>query len=452
MMLTAEELAQATGGRLVASGPAGPVQTDSRRLQSGSWFLALVGDRFDGHEFLPHAQAAQCAGAVVSEMPEGEWSGGLVLVPDTLVALQDAARFVRRDFVGHVVGITGSAGKTTTRAMVADVLSALGTVHQTAGNLNNHIGVPLTLLETPVDADLMVLEMGMSAPGEIELLQDIGAPTHRIVTNVSAAHLQGTGSIEGVARCKQELFDGARPGDVCLVNADDPFISAMPLPDGVREIRYGSRRDVDVRLVQATVDPQTLSTLVEIALPNETLSARIPSPGRHLALNATAAAALGWSLGLSADQIAVGLSRYQPVGMRMRVDSVGGVTVLNDAYNANPASMRAALETLSQLPGRRIALLGEMLELGGEEAAYHEAVIRQVASLNLDLVGLSGPLMAAQAGLARELGVEVVAAKDATELAAKLQGQIHPKDVVLLKGSRGARMERALQCLPGEEA
>lgn len=452
MMLTAEELAQATGGRLVASGPAGPVQTDSRRLQAGAWFLALVGDRFDGHAFLPHAKAAHCAGAVVSELPEGDWGAGLVLVPDTLKALQDAARFVRQDFVGHVVGITGSAGKTTTRAMVAQVLGTLGRVHQTAGNLNNHIGVPLTLLDTPVDADLMVLEMGMSAPGEIALLQDIGAPTHRIITNVSAAHLQGTGSVEGVARCKQELFDGARPGDVCIVNADDPFVSAMPLPEGVRELRYGTRRDADVRLIQASVDPQTLSTLVEIALPNETVSARIPTPGRHLALNAAAAAALGWTLGLSADQIAAGLSRYQPVGMRMRVDSVGGVTVLNDAYNANPASMRAALDTLAQLPGRRIALLGEMLELGGEESSYHEAVIRQAAGLDLDLVGLSGPLMAEQADLARSLGVEVVSAPDARALAELLKGQINPGDVVLLKGSRGARMERALQALPGEEA
>lgn len=451
MMLTGEELARATGGELLSPGPAGPIQTDSRRLQAGSWFLALVGERFDGHAFLPHAQVAQCAGAVVSERPEGEWKGGLVLVPDTLVALQDAARFVRQEFFGPVVGITGSAGKTTTRAMVAEVLAARGKVHQTQGNLNNHIGVPLTLLDTPLDAELMVLEMGMSAAGEIALLQDIGAPTHRIVTNVSAAHLQGTGSIEGVAACKQEMFDGARPGDVCIVNLDDPYVAAMPLPEGVRRITVGTGTQAQIRLLSAEVDPKSLHTLVQIALPEGDLSARIPSPGRHLALNAAVAAALGWSMGISRDQIAAGLARYSPVGMRMRVESSGGITVLNDAYNANPASMRAALETLAQLPGRRIALLGEMLELGGDEARFHEEVIRKVSSLGLTHVGLSGPLMAAQGELAESLGLQVWSAPDSETLAEALRGELRDGDVVLVKGSRGAKMERVLQALPGKE-
>ncbi len=375
MTFNGSELAQATGGRLRIDGPSGPVLTDTRRVEPGSWFLALRGDRFDGHDFLSHAAAAGCVG-VVAEAAPSDWNRGLVLVDDTLRALQDCASAARSIMEVPVVGITGSAGKTTTRAMIGEVLATLGRVHQTEGNLNNHIGVPLTLLATPLDADVLVLEMGMSAPGEIAQLQAIGRPTHRLITNVSAAHLQGTGSLGVIAACKQELFDGARPGDTVLVNDDDHRVRSMPLPEGVRMLRYGSQQGVDVRLIHAELDLNRLHTLVQLEIHGESLTARVPSPGRHLALDACAAAAVGWVLGVDTDSIAAGLGRYQPVGMRMRVEQRGGITVLNDAYNANPASMRAALETLAAIRGRRrVALLGDMLELGaGEDQAHREIV------------------------------------------------------------------------------
>jgi len=441
MTFNGSELAQATGGRLGTDGPSGPIVTDTRRLTPGSWFLALRGDRFDGHHFLAHAADAGCVG-IVAETAPADWNRGLVLVQDTLRALQDCAAAARTMLKVPVVGITGSAGKTTTRVMIGEVLATLGRIHQTEGNLNNHIGLPLTLLATPPDADVLVLEMGMSAPGEIAELQAIGRPTHRLITNVSAAHLEGTGSLRVVAACKQELFDGARHGDTLLVNDDDHRVRSMPVPPGTRVLRYGSEQGVDVRLIHAELDLNRLHTLVQLEIHGQSLTARVPSPGRHLALDACAAAAVGWVLGVDTDSIAAGLGRYRPVGMRMRVEQRGGITVLNDAYNANPASMKAALETLAAIRGRRrIALLGDMLELGADEDEAHREIVELAVSLDLDLIGLAGPRMT------RCVPPGALIAADSTELAQLLIGELRDGDVVLVKGSRGARMERALDGL-----
>ncbi len=453
MILRPQEIAAATGGTWNGLGEAGPILTDSRRLDAGAWFLALKGERFDGHDYLPQAAAAGCAGAIGERAPR-DWSRGFVRVADGLKALQDCAAAVRDGFDGPVVGITGSAGKTTTRAMIGAVLATTRTVHQTVGNLNNHIGVPLTLLAAPGDADAWVVEMGMSGPGEIDQLQRIGRPTVRLITNVSAAHLEGTGSLEGVAACKQELFDGANPGDVVLINADDRRIRAMPLPPvrPLRTLRYGSSPACDVQLRAARIDPRTLSTEIELRTPRGDCTASLAAPGQHIALDAVAAAAVGHALGLVPEQIATGLGTWAPVGMRMRVDRhPSGMVVLNDAYNANPASARAALQTLAALPGRRVALLGDMLELGAAEASAHAEVAAVAGSLGLELVGLAGPRMAGAAEACQGAG-EVVIAGDADALGAALRGRLGEGDVVLIKGSRGARMERVLQALAVEDA
>jgi UDP-N-acetylmuramoyl-tripeptide--D-alanyl-D-alanine ligase len=438
VIFSAATLALATRGRLVADGPAGPVTTDSRRVVSGDWFVALAGDKFDGHAFLGHARAAGCAGAVVSREPEG-WDRGLVVVSDPLVALQDLARHVRSAFRGAVVGITGSAGKTSTRTMVVDVLASLGRVHHTEGNLNNHVGLPLTLVATPPDADVLVLELGMNHPGEIALLQDIAQPTVRLITNVGPAHVEGCGSIEGVARAKQELFDGARPGDICCVNLDDPFIRAMPVPAGARAVGFGTGPDAPVRLTDVSVDPATLQTRLRVETPDGVVRATLDVPGAHLALNAAAAVAVGWSMRVPCEAMGAALSRFAPVGMRNRVERIGGAVVLDDAYNANPLSVAAALRTLAALPGRRVAALGDMLELGADEAAAHRDVLALACSLGIDRVLVTGPRLAAAAGP----GVEVF--EDAEALAAAIP--LAPDLCLLVKGSRGARMERVLAAL-----
>lgn len=465
MILRDEDIAAGTGGHLEQPGPPGPVGTDSRRLQPGQWFLALSGDRFDGHDFLPHARAAGCAGAVARQVPPG-WDRGFVRVEDGLQALQGLAAWVRQGFTGPVVGITGSAGKTTTRAMVALVLGqedpgAHRVVHATLGNLNNHVGVPLTILAAPVDADVWVVELGMNHFGEIDLLQRIAAPTVRLITNVGPAHLEGVGDLDGVARAKGELFAGARPGDTCVVNADDERVADIPIPDRVRVLRYGSQPGVDIRLTDAFVDPVTLATRFRIQTPGDgVVLGQLASPGLHLAHNACAAVAVGVALHETPEPMAHRLAGYQPVGMRLRVEEgPRGSKIINDAYNANPISMRAALDTLAAVPdSRRVALLGDMLELGQAEAHAHREVLEHALALGLELVGLVGPRFAAAAratGLVVEgqqdltlaTGSRLVLAPDAATLGHQLAAGIGPHDVLLAKGSRGMAMERALHSL-----
>ena len=325
MILRDEDIASGTGGRLVRPGSPGFISTDSRRLAPGQWFLALSGERFDGHDFLPHAMAAGCAGAIARFVPEG-WTAGFVQVDDGLQALQSLASWVREGFRGPVVGLTGSAGKTTTRAMIALVLGAGDStahkvIHATEGNLNNHVGVPLTILGAPVDADVWVVEMGMNHSGEIHRLQEICRPTVRLVTNVGPAHVEGCGSMEGVARAKGELFAGARPGDVCVVNADDARVASLPIPEGIRVLRYGSQKGVDIRLTDAVVDPVTLATRFRVETPGDgVVRGQLSSPGLHLATNVAAAIAVGVALHVDPGDMAERLARYSPVGMRLRVE------------------------------------------------------------------------------------------------------------------------------------
>lgn len=443
-MFRAEELASATGGQLVHDGAMGPITTDSRRLRPGDWFVALVGDRFDGHNYLRHAAAAGCAGIIAQHAPEG-WRRGFVKVPDTLVALQDIARHARRGFSGPVVGITGSAGKTTTRAMTMLALQSLGRVHATAGNLNNHIGVPLTILHAPVDAAAWVIEMGMNHLGEIALLQEIAAPTVRIITNVGAAHTEGVGGLRGVIQAKQELFDGARPGDVCIINDDDPHVRAMPLPAGVRVMRFGRSPGCDVRLTDVALDPKTMHTRFRVENRHGVGLGMLASPGEHLAINATAAIAAAVALHIPIETAARAVSTYEPVGARQRIEQLpGGITVINDAYNANPLSTAASLRTLAALDaGRRVALLGDMLELGSEEITHHQDMLTLARELGLELIGLVGPRYGA-AHTAQGANPAVLHADSASELGAKLAGHMRDGDVVLLKGSRGMTMEAIL--------
>jgi len=457
MKLDSRAIAEATGGRHIRAGTAGSIWTDSRKVQPGDWFLAIQGVRFDAHDFLPQVAAKGCAGVIAVHVPEG-WDRGFIQVNDTLEALQDIARFVRQDFDGPVIGITGSAGKTTTRAMVALAIGAMGPVHATVGNLNNHIGVPLTHLAAPPSAVAWVVEMGMNALGEIHLLQDISAPTVRLITNVAAAHLEGVGSLDGVARAKGELFDGARPGDICCINLDDPRIRQRPIPSKVQTLTYGAHADATVRLIDATVDGASLSTQFRVETPSGAVSGLIRSPGLHLATNATAALAVAVALGLDPRDAAARISTYTPVGMRQRLqDGPLGTQVINDAYNANPLSTKVSVDTLAAVVGRRrIALLGDMLELGPTEDSLHVEVLEHALELGLELVGTAGPRYAR----AREHLVSrghasahaLLSAPDAAALARQLATEIAPGDLLLLKGSRGLAMETVLDHLPTQPA
>ncbi|MBW1878624.1 MAG: UDP-N-acetylmuramoyl-tripeptide--D-alanyl-D-alanine ligase [Deltaproteobacteria bacterium] len=452
MKLEAREIAEATGGRLAREAAAGPVLTDTRALVPGAWFLALVGERFDGHDFLETAAAAGAAGCVVSQAPGAGWRGGVVVVEDTTRALQDLGRFARDRLRCPVVGLTGSTGKTTTRALVACALAPLGPVHQSPGNLNNHLGVPMTLLAAPEHVAAVVVEMGSSAPGEIELLAGIARPDVRLVVNVGPAHLEAFGGLDGVAREKGALFETARPGDVLCVNLDDVLVAILPRPPGTRTLTWGRHEQADVRLLDASVDPRTLTTAARIVSGSDEVNVVLRTPGLHMALNASAALAVAVGLGVSLVDAAKGLSTYEPVGMRMRTEPLpGGGVAINDAYNANPASMEASLRTLASLPGRRAAVLGDMLELGVTEAAWHERVAALAASLGLELVALVGPRMSRAADAARG-PTEVWVAEEGLDLVERLRGWLQPGDHVLFKGSRGARVERIVHALQRQPA
>ena len=449
MKFTPAAIAEGTRGQLIQSGTAGTVCTDTRAIEPGDWFLALKGERFDAHDFLDKAVEAGACGVIAERTPE-DWSAGLVQVEDGLTALQNLGRHVRGGFTGPVVGITGSAGKTTTRALVGLVLEPLGVVHQTKGNFNNHIGLPLTLLAMPEHADALVLEMGMNHAGEIDLLQDIGAPNVRIITNVGAAHLEGLGSIEAVAAAKGELFDGARPGDTVCLNIDDPHVSVHPLPTGVRVLTYGEHNSAHVRLVAAAVDPDTLHTRFTVRIGEHTAEGVVPSPGLHMAHNAVGAICVGAALGLPLAGMVDRIATYEPVGMRLRMEPGPlGTHIINDAYNANPMSVAANLRTLAGIPRspgrRRIALLGDMLELGPTEIEQHRETIALAKRLDLDLLGLVGPRFEA----ARD--DDTLWAASAEALGSTLRDILQPGDIVLIKGSRGIKMERILNGLDPKE-
>jgi UDP-N-acetylmuramoyl-tripeptide--D-alanyl-D-alanine ligase len=442
MELTALQIAAATSGRLVATAGPGSVLTDTRTLTPGSWFLALVGDRFDGHDYLAVAAEAGAAGVIVSR--PSIFDGGCVEVADTTVALQDLGRHARATLQGPVVGLTGSSGKTTTRALVALALGELGPVHQNEGNLNNHLGVPMTLLAAAPTHRATVVEMGTSSHGEIGLLVDIAQPTVRLIVNVGPAHLLELGGLDGVAREKGVLFTSAGPDDLLCVNVDDPHVAALPRPG--RVVTYG-RGPADVQLISADVHDSGTDVVWRVG--STTHSAALPVPGEHIAHNATAALAVAFGLGLDVSDAAERLEAYAPVGMRQRRETIGsGVVAINDAYNANPQSMAASLRTLAAMSGRRVAVLGDMLELGDGEARWHQEVVDLALSLPLDLVVLVGPRMAA----VRAPSDRVWAASDGTTLVPRLSAWLAPGDCVLFKGSRGAAVEQILRLLRQEAA
>ena len=465
VVFSAAELASATGGELVRSSSSGSVGTDTRSLRPGQWFLALSGESFDGDAFVGAALDAGCAGVISSKPMPPDWSAGYVRVDDALLALQSLASDVRRRFHGPVVAVTGSVGKTTTRSLVALALRGLGEVHETRGNFNNHVGVPLTLLRTSPSARACVLEMGMSGFGEIAALAEIAAPTVRAVTNVAAAHLEGVGgSLEGVAKAKGEMFAAAARGDVCVINADDVRVAAMEIPEGCRVASFGgagSRADVEFGDVRTSLESTSFSLTFrgddDDTEETETVRVTMRAPGVHLASCAACAAAVAFALGQPPIEIADALSRHRSADGRMRAtpsNAYPGVTCVDDAYNASPASVENALRTLAveRAGGRRTAaLLGDMLELGDAAGDSHADALRGCLDLGFDVVGVAGPHFAAALEKLREergdtdgvfVGEDAEALWRAVRDAATREGT-----VALVKGSRGMGMDRVVRRL-----
>jgi len=453
-----DQVVKATGARRVQSGAVASytsVATDTRTLQPGSLFVALEGERFDAHEFLKDAVARGASGALVKEgrkLPPLPRDFGIFSVPDTLAGLGALARFHRARFKIPVGAITGSNGKTTVKEMAGAILGTRGSALRTEGNLNNEVGVPLTLFRLEPSHVAAAVEMGMNRPGEIARLTAITQPDAGVITVVQPAHLEGLGSLEGVAAAKGELFHGLSPHGVAVVNLDDPLVAAQAAAAKRKTLTFGRAAKAEVRLFSST--PRGREGLqLEIDHQGRRHQVKLSFVGDHNALNATAAFALARALGYSAEECVMGLQRARPHSRRLNVvPAQDGVTVLDDCYNANPASMTAALDTLGGLAagGRAVAVLGDMLELGDGAARQH-ADLGERAAGSVALLALFGPRSAAGHGPARlKLGDRAAHFTEVEPLLQWLRPQLREGDVVLVKASRGMKLERVVDALVGQ--
>lgn len=446
-------LAQACGGRVAgdASRSFERFVKDSREDVRGALYVALRGERFDGHAFLGAAAAAGAAAALVEEgrfRPADLAGLPAVVVADAARALADAARAHRRRMPAVAIGLTGSCGKTTTKEMLAAVLRRVGPTLATEGNLNNHIGVPLTLLGLRPEHRFAVVEMGCNHPGEIAALAAIAEPDVGLITCVAAAHLEGLGTLEGVARAKGELFAALdRPDAVAVVNLEDERVAAIPT-GRARRLGVGLGPSADVRL-ELPPHGRGDGSLAIFFPDGRRARPSIPLPGRHVLLDAGLAAAAAWSVGAPAEAVEVGLSGLSAGRHRGEIlTSSRGVVLLDDTYNANPGSMRAALAALDEVPGtgRKVAILGEMLELGEATGALHREVGAAAARSGLELLVCVGPSAGRTAEGARAAGLTEVATFEEVEaLLPELGRLVRAGDRVLVKGSRGMRMERVVE-------
>jgi UDP-N-acetylmuramoyl-tripeptide--D-alanyl-D-alanine ligase len=459
--LDASTVAEHAGGRVVRSTDgrvARGITTDSRAVVPGGAFLALRGERHDGHDFV---QAAIGAGAVLLVVERrrapSDTRVDVVEVDDTLAAWGAIARRHLRAWRrsrpdGRVVAITGSAGKTTTKELCASLLRRVGACHATTGNLNNRVGVPAVLLQLEPRHRFAVVELGMSLRGEIAALASIVEPDVAVVTNVGLAHAGGVGgSVEDVAREKGSLFQAVAAGGVSVANADDPAV--MPTADGVRRVTFGRRDGADVRLADRTARGIDGGRVV-IERDGRRATFDLPIPGEAAAIDLVAALAAAEAAAGPIDDahVAAALATLPPVGGRMHVRRAGGITVMDDAYNANPGSMRAALSTLGEWPGgRRVAILGEMKELGPASEHEHEALADAVVEAEVALLVSCGGLASLTARAAAARGVDAVLAVDAAEAALIARERVRPGDVVLVKASRSVGAERIVEALVGEK-
>jgi len=454
-----------TGGRLVSGRPATPVRrvwTDSRTTRRGDFFVALTGARFDGHRYVTEALRKGAVGALVRRGYMEDKMGGRATLPkaaavievdDPLRAYQDLARAHRRRFSIPVVAVSGSNGKTTTKEMIGRIVSERFKALVTEGNLNNHIGVPQTLFRMTTRHEAAVVEMGISGLGEMTRLCELAAPTHGVLTNIGPTHLATLGDIQTVARAKGEMLESLPTDGTAILNADDAFFAELCRRVRGRIVSFGYAAHADVRGLHIESRGPSLSKVrIGIRGRARPFSVKLVVTGRHNVANALAAAATGIALGIGLGAIQAGLSRYRPSAMRSEVRRRHGVTLLNDCYNANPASVRAALAWMAELKGtgRSFAVLGDMLELGSEAENAHREIGRELARTGTDYALTTGALGAAIACGALESGMpedHVVTARAPETLAARLRGLVRKGDVVLLKGSRGTRMERLLEAL-----
>jgi len=461
--LRVEDIRKAAGAVMIPGHREGKflgVSTDSRNITKGNLFVALVGEHFDGHDFLKTAVAAGASGVVIQRDRKGKVNSlpsdvTVLRVDDTLKALGDIARYWRMKFKVPVVAITGSSGKTTTKEMVATVLGQTKTVLKNEGNLNNLIGLPLTLFRLDARHEAVVLEMGTNRRGEIRRLTEIAEPDIGIITNVGSAHLEGLKSLEMIREEKGALFNTMAGRGVAVINIDDPNLSHWGERWAGRKITFGIRRPADVYAEHITHEGEkgTIFTLVAGKTSREITVATI---GNHNIYNALAAAAAARACGIPFDKICRGLMSFRPVPGRMEVHRLkNGAFIINDAYNANPASVGEALKTLRELKGesRSVVVLGDMLELGDQSERLHEDIGRMIGETGVGKVFLRGQFARAVAQGAMKKGLrgdQIHFDLSPEEITESLRRGLGEGDWVLVKGSRRMKMEEVVQEIIGK--
>lgn len=447
-----EDLLEATGGRLVRPFAAVGLSIDTRTLRPGEMFVALQGDNRDGHAFVAAALARGAAGALVAEIPPGLEDAPLLVVDDTLAGLRRLAGFARARFSGRVIAVTGSVGKTTTKEMLRVALSPLGAVHAAEASYNNHWGVPLTLARMPEGAASAVIEIGMNHPGEIPPLARLARPEVALITAVEATHIGPMGSLEAIADEKASIARGLVAGGTLILPGDNRMLARLQAgaPEGTRVLTFGTAAGADGRLLEAKSDSEGCSLRARIL--GREVALRLAAPGRHMAMDAVAALLAAAALGTSPIAGAEALTRFVPMAGRGARRTValagppagGTVLLLDESYNASGASVRAALGVLGlQDATRRVAVLGDMLELGEAGPDEHRALAAAVID-NADLLFTCGPLMSLLHA-AVPAALRGAHAETSEALAPLVAAALRPGDAVLVKGSLGSRMKRVVQ-------
>ena len=449
MNLTIAEILQATQGALLQGDPKTvitQVSTDSRTLKKGDLFVALVGEKFDGHNFLQGVCRQGAVGAVVSKpITDLSQLGSPVIiqVSDTLVALGDIANCHRRKFDLPIVAITGSNGKTTTKDITSAALAQRFSVFKSEKSYNNQIGIPTRLMQLNEGDEIAVLEIGTSWPGEIERLSQITAPTLGVITNIGPAHLELLGSLEGVAEEKGALLTHV---EHAILNADDPMTPMLARRVCGQITTFGWQNEAGVSAEDIEIDSFGKPTFTLKIDGNKVERVHLPCLGKHNVYNALAAAAVGLWAGLTPTETCTGLEHFQPADMRMQPIVHNNLRIINDAYNSNPESLKSALTFLSDIEttGKRIAILGDMLELGEHSYALHLKV-GQAVPTNIDLLITVGPHSVAIAEGAEGIVEAIISCDTPKQAAQQLTKYAQPGDAVLIKGSRGIKLEQVLE-------
>jgi UDP-N-acetylmuramoyl-tripeptide--D-alanyl-D-alanine ligase len=432
------------------------VSINSRTVERGELFVCIKGDRFDGHDFLADVIEKKVGGIIISDpakLPSkpvrSEEEPFVIHVQDTLKALQGLASFQRKRFPLQVVAITGTNGKSTTKEMIASILETKFKTLKTQGNLNNHIGVPLTLLKREPSHEMGVLELGMSAAGEIKRLAEIAQPDIGVITNISEGHLVQLKSLKDIQSAKGELFDALTEQSTAIVNADDPLVLELARSLRAKTVTFGIDQPADVRASEIE-NKDNLGFQFKVSLFDKTLSVRLPYLGYCNIYNALAALATGYSLGIKEDAMTRGLENYQRMSQRNEQIQHKEIDLINDSYNANPRSMTEALKTLDSFKtqGRRIFVIGDMLELGDRSITAHQKLGEEIAASKTNILIALGKLASLSAKSAQALAgekIQILELASHQEAAEFLTQEAVSGDCVMFKGSRGAAMEKVLQ-------